>query len=72
MNRYRTIGAYDGTIIAQTEAEFEACKDVDRAMDNESGVADWVWQFAESKEQALSQHNKKVDEWAANPYQETY
>ena len=72
MDRFRTIRAYDGTIIAQTEAEFKACPNVEKAMENESGVADWVWQFADNKKQARAQHDDKVDTWQANPDLETY
>lgn len=72
VNRYRTIQCYDGTTIAQDESEQAACPSVDDAIDNESGVADWVWQFADSKEQAIAQHDAKIDAWHENPNLETY
>lgn len=33
---------------------------------------EWVWQFADSKEQAIAQHFVKMDEWYANLDRETY
>ena len=33
---------------------------------------DWVWQFADTPEQAKSQHFTKLDEWEIDPTKETY
>lgn len=33
---------------------------------------DWVWQFAETKEQAIQQHDTKMDAYTANPTKQTY
>lgn len=34
--------------------------------------SDFVWQWATSKEQAIAQHNDKVDAWELDPTKETY
>lgn len=55
MKRYLTIENQTGEIEAFTAADdYRAA--VNRAVE-------WVWQFAESKEQAIAQHVAKHDEW---------
>lgn len=33
---------------------------------------EWVWQFALTKEEAISQHFEKMDLWHKDPTRETY
>jgi len=66
MNRYLTIEHYDGKMKVLTESD-----DYQAALNNDA-VADWVWQFAESKQDAIYQHASKVDQWQANPNKTTY
>jgi hypothetical protein len=54
INRYLTTTAEDGRIEAWTHWP----KGVDS-----SDVADFIWQFAETPEQAIAQHDIKIDEW---------
>lgn len=60
--RFVTFTTYDNEDPqAMTEAEFNVARfatDVD--------WADYVWQFAESKEQAIAQHDAKLDEYQAD------
>ena len=35
-------------------------------------ASDWVWQFADNEQQAISQHFTKLDEWEINPDKDTY
>ena len=35
-------------------------------------TACWVWQFADSAEEAKDQHIQKMDDYQANPDKETY
>jgi len=65
MNRYCTFTTWEDCtprILAQGHEEAQLPDD----------IADWVWQFAESPEQAIAQHHDKVDEWHFNPYKDTY
>jgi len=66
MYKYVTIESDEGEIKAYTEKE-----NWKEAIDHED-TASWVWQFAETKEKAISQHVTKQDEWEANPTKETY
>ena len=59
--RYLTIEMYDGTIVAHEQSSDEW-----KAAQLDDGVADWVWQFAATKEQAIAQHQDKVDAWQAD------
>jgi len=61
MKRFLTVETYEGTIEAFSESDHEAKKAV-----NSDGVAAWVWQFAESKEQAVNQHHIKHDLYDAD------
>lgn len=71
MNRYCTYETNCGVVEALTEEEFDKVEDLDDHAFPLS-ISDWVWQFAENKEQAKSQHAGKVDEWQADPSKETY
>ena len=64
--RYVTIEDYDGTLTAMTEQENYTDKI------NHHDTACWVWQFAESKEQAISQHYDKLERWENDPSRDTY
>lgn len=73
MARFVTYITVDGDKIrCMTEDEFKKAKaDGDDSVDG-SFWDEWVWQFADSKEQAIAQHMTKMDEWHANPDKETY
>lgn len=60
MNRYVTVETYGGNIHAFTE------QDDYKGAINDDDTADWIWQFAESKEQAIAQHQAKQDLWSAD------
>lgn len=60
MNRYITMETYAGDIFAYTEDE-----DWSTALENDD-VAEWVWQYAPDKLQAIGQHYAKHDEWLAD------
>lgn len=71
MNRYLTTETYDGCIEAWAESD-----NTKKAM-NSDELACWVWQFAESKEQAINQHHTKhalwdADSQAGRPTKDTY
>lgn len=57
MNRYLTTMTSDGFISAFTEEEHRNGKT------NLDDAGEWVWQFADTKEQAIAQHCEKHDEW---------
>lgn len=71
MTRYCTYETYSGKVVALTEEEFNEAGSVDNHASPDD-VADWVWQYANSLEQAISQHANKVDEWFENTDKETY
>jgi len=56
--RYISIEQYDGTVTAFTEHE-----DWQTPLDSS---ACWVWQDADSKQTAISQHHSKHDEWESD------
>ena len=58
--RFITIEQYGGEVTAYTENQ-----EWRTALDDDN-VADWIWQFADSPEQAVSQHYEKHDEWQAD------
>lgn len=63
--------------IAQDEVDAMTHEEFLKAKESPTFLADqdwdeWVWQFAESKEQAIAQHFAKIEEWEANPNKETY
>ena len=64
--RFLTIDTYQNGTLAFAESD-----NWQAALGNDD-VADWVWQFADSKEQAIAQHAVKHDEWEADPLKETY
>ena len=73
MSRFVTfITCEQDDILCMTEEEFKSAK----ANDDPSVASDlwdeWIWQFADSKEQAIAQHVEKMDEWEKNPSKETY
>jgi hypothetical protein len=57
MNRYITIEENDGNIVAFEENE--SWKDAFEKLD----VACWVWQFANTREEAVENHVPKHNEW---------
>ena len=58
--RFITIETYRGGVTAYTENEDW------RTAINDDDVAEWVWQFADNREQAVAQHDKKQDEGRAD------
>lgn len=56
MQRFMTVETYAGEITAYTEENHKG------KLDN-ADVAEWVWQFADTPEQAEAQHYDKHDEW---------
>jgi hypothetical protein len=71
MKRFCTLETYGGEIKAFSESEFSP------ELINDESVAEWVWQRAETKEQAIAQHTQKHDEWvddvnAGRPEKDTY
>ncbi|MBL4795775.1 MAG: hypothetical protein JKY50_00015 [Oleispira sp.] len=71
MKRFVTYETYCGETVALTEDEFSLIPNLDDHA-HPKEIADWVWQWAKGKEQAIKQHVTKVDEWQANPNKETY
>lgn len=61
MPRFVTFVTYDCEDVQCLSAE-EFREDMS-VMDN---FEEWVWQFADSKEQAIAQHFAKHDEWNAD------
>ena len=57
MTRYLTTTSEDGCI--------EAWDNWPPGMTS-GDVADFIWQFAESPEQAIAQHDEKIDQWQAD------
>lgn len=71
MQRFVTYETNCGFIGVLTEAEFAGVPSLDdHAAPRE--IADWVWQFADTKQQAENQHSSKVEAWQADPSKETY
>lgn len=66
MPRFITIETYAGDVTAYTEQE--DWKAVLAEVDTKpaDAVACWVWQYADSKEQAVEQHMEKHDLWDAD------
>lgn len=60
MNRYITIEKYDGTVTAHAPDEDWLARLRDES------VAAWVWQYAESRDQAVDQHYAKHDDWTSD------
>lgn len=58
--RFVTVESYDGTIKAFTEQGNYA------AAINDGDAACWVWQFADTSEQAVKQHAEKHALWEAD------
>ena len=56
MPRFSTREDDTGKVSAQTEDE-----DYVPALDNAQG---WVWQHADNKDQAITQHEEKHDQWS--------
>ena len=54
-------------VLCMTEREYIECIELDHA-----DWAEWVWQYAQDKRTAISQHYAKHDEWQENPSKETY
>ena len=66
MTRFITMQSEDGMIQAFADNEnWQQAQDAPY-------LADWVWQFADSKEQAIAQHEDKIDEWQNDYSKETY
>ena len=57
MKKFLTIEMESGAIIAINE------NDNFREFLEAPGVSSWIWQFAESSEQAIEQHDAKHEEW---------
>lgn len=66
MNTYVTVEYYNGEVVAYSPNDNYA-----EAI-NHKDTADWVWQYADSKEQAVSQHIEKLDEWEKDPTKYCY
>ena len=64
--RYLTVEKYNGDVAVLTEAD----PFVEEL--NAGDTACWVWQFAETPEQAKAQHMEKMDAFEANPGKDTY
>lgn len=63
-----SIESNDGEIIAVSEADFTEVDD----HANESGAANWVWQFTDNPEEAVANHVAKQEEWEKDPSKEAY
>lgn len=55
MKRYITMETENGVILAFTESE--------NWRESLEGAHEWVWQFADSKAQAIAQHDVKFTQW---------
>lgn len=67
MNRYITfLTDEDNDIQCMSEAEFRAAA---RPLPS---WAEWVWQYADSHDQAVDQHFEKMEAYERNPNLETY
>lgn len=71
MKRFVTVEHYNGDILVFTEEDDYA------AAINDGDTAEWIWQFASNKEEAIRHHYKKHDEWsddmnAGRPEKRTY
>lgn len=65
--RWITFSTYDNEDVqCLSEADFRGDMSVSDDMD------EYVWQFAATKEIAITQHYAKMDEWHADPTKETY
>lgn len=71
MPRFVTYETNCGDVVALTEAEFKGVPSLDDHAAPKT-IADWVWQLADTKDQAISQHSSKVDAWEADPSKKTY
>jgi hypothetical protein len=60
MKRYISIEHNDGTILAYSENE-----NWKNALSHEE-VACWVWQYSESREDAMANHVSKHEEWESD------
>ena len=76
MNRYVTyieetdnFGYNDDHVQCFSQAEYKTSQ---IAKDTISDASEYVWQFAETKQQAINQHFDKFEEWEINPNKETY
>lgn len=56
---------------AMSEEEFREAKADPDFLANHTWD-EWVWQLAESKEQAIAQHFDKLDAWELDPTKEVY
>ena len=57
------------TVLCMSESDFKQNSAASAII---SDSAEYVWQFANSKEQAISQHFAKHDAWRQNPEMATY
>ena len=66
MKRFLTVEKYDGSLVVMTEAD-----NYKKEIDSED-TACWVWQFADSEDQANNQHIAKCDLYDIDPTRDTY
>lgn len=59
-------------IRALSETEYHKAGSLDSTLAEGETIADWVWQFADNRAEAIAQHNTKVDAWEANSDKATY
>jgi hypothetical protein len=68
MQRFLTVEKYNGNILVFKEEDGEIYRDAV----NKEDTANWVWQFANSVEQARKQHIQKMDDFEADGTKDTY
>lgn len=73
MTRFVTFLEYGSDEVrALSEAQFKEAKHAQDPLVSNDGWEEWVWQFAETSEQAIQQHWEKMNAWHQDPDRETY